>query len=95
MTFPLCGEVPSHQGFLGTATDQILLLKEEALAPFLTLISLLQPDEGSAKDGESMHLLEHSAADPVTRNIGQVSGNLGGWAGKMYLEGGGGEAWGS
>lgn len=47
------------------------------------LIPLLQSDEGSTKDGESMHLLEHSPSDPFTRNTDQVSGDLGGWDGKM------------
>lgn len=88
MTFLFCGKVPVIGIFRHSHRSEMLLLKEEALAPFLTLISLLQPDEGSTKDGESMHLLEHSPADPVTRNIGQVSGDLGVWAGKMYIEGG-------
>lgn len=84
MTFPLWQSPKSSGIFRHSHRSEMLLLKEEALAPFLSLISLLQPDEGSTKDGESMHLLEHSPADPVTRNIGQVSGeDLGGWDGKM------------
>lgn len=50
---------------------------------FLTVLPLLQPDERGTKDGESVHVLEHSPADPFTRSPGQVSGDLGDWDGEM------------
>lgn len=85
MTPPLWSKVPNHQESLGSSQiREALLLKEEILAAsFLTLTYILQFDEGSTKDGESMHLLEHSPADPFTRNTDQVSGDLDGWNGKM------------
>ena len=49
---------------------------------FLTALPLLQPDEGGTKDGESVHILEHSPADPFTGSTDQVSGDLGDWAGE-------------
>jgi hypothetical protein len=49
----------------------------------LTPTHLLQSDEGSTKDGESMYLLEHSPADPIIRNTGQVSGE---WVAKRWWE---------
>lgn len=85
VTLPFCSKVPSHQGFPGSPPDERLFCSKKRLplaAPFLTLTHLLQPDEGSTEVGESMHLLEHSPADPVTRNIGQVSGELVAWMGR-------------
>lgn len=82
MTLLLWSKVPSHQGFPGTPTDGDSAAERGIWLLCSNLTSLLQSYEGSTKDGESMHLLEHSPADPFTRNIGQVSGNPGGWDGK-------------
>lgn len=82
MTLPLWSKVPSHQGPPGSPADGDSAADRGSLVLSCNLTSPLQSDEGSTKDGESMHLLEHSPADPFTRNTGQVSGNGGGWDGK-------------
>ena len=51
--------------------------------PFLTALPLTQPDEGGTEDGESVHVLEHSPADPFTGSTDQVSGDLGDWDGEV------------
>lgn len=50
---------------------------------FLTALPLTQPDEGGTEDGESVHILEHSPADPFTGSTDQVSGDLGDWDGEV------------
>ena len=50
---------------------------------FLTVLPLTQPDEGGTEDGESVHVLEHSPADPFTGSTDQVSGDLGDWDGEV------------
>ena len=50
---------------------------------FLIALPLTQPDEGGTEDGESVHVLEHSPADPFTGSTDQVSGDLGDWDGEV------------